>query len=598
MSEDAEAAGKPALFGGAQGFCAAVIPQLIPCCFVFTWPADTDRDRQCGLSVLDCNHHQQQQQQVGTMSLYGAGASGGASGGTRGGAGGGGGGGGGGGEHHREQRRRSSDRSRDSSHERGESQLTPCIRNVTSPTRQYDRERGDGGSSSRSSSPRPPRVSLPYPHVGGALIGGHIPRSLGPFGGDHHPKILGQGPCDMIYVYDLSSKEAHRSGLRVGERVTLIVDNTRFVVDPAIFTAQPNTMLGRMFGSGRDNNFTRPNEKGEFEVADGISSTVFRAILDYYKSGIIRCPDGVSIPELREACDYLCISFNYSTIKCRDLSALMHELSNDGARRQFECYLEEMVLPLMVASAQSGERECHVVVLTDDDVVDWDEEYPPQMGEEYSQIIYSTKLYRFFKYIENRDVAKSVLKDRGLKKIRLGIEGYPTYKEKVKRRPGGRPEVIYNYVQRPFIRMSWEKEEGKSRHVDFQCVKSKSTTNLAAAAADIPQDQLVVMHPPGPQVDELETPPQPGASDPHQPAPGPGPESAALQLAQGYEGPNQQAQQAHDAVSLQQAQDLQSQAAHSLVHSNQQQHGSSSSSSYTQATYHYEPDPDTPSPSA
>lgn len=63
----------------------------------------------------------------------------------------------------------------------------------------------------------------------------------------------------------------------------------------------------------------------------------------------------------------------------------MHELSNDGARHQFEFYLEEMVLPLMVASAQSGERECHIVVLTDDDVVDWDEEYPPQMGEEYSQ---------------------------------------------------------------------------------------------------------------------------------------------------------------------------------------------------------------------
>ena len=52
------------------------------------------------------------------------------------------------------------------------------------------------------------------------------------------------------------------------------------------------------------------------------------------------------------------------------------------------------------------------------------------MGEEYSQIIYSTKLYRFFKYIENRDVAKSVLKERGHKKIRLGIEVYPNYKEK------------------------------------------------------------------------------------------------------------------------------------------------------------------------
>ena len=38
-------------------------------------------------------------------------------------------------------------------------------------------------------------------------------------------------------------------------------------------------------------------------------------------------------------------------------------------------------------------------------------------------VIYSTNLYRFFKYIENRDVAKQVLKDRGLKKLRLGIEG-------------------------------------------------------------------------------------------------------------------------------------------------------------------------------
>jgi BTB/POZ domain-containing protein 10 len=45
-------------------------------------------------------------------------------------------------------------------------------------------------------------------------------------------------------------------------------------------------------------------------------------------------------------------------------------------------------------------------------------------------------------------------------------------------------QAIYNYVQRPFIHMSWEKEEAKSRHVDFQCVKSKSVTNLAEATAD------------------------------------------------------------------------------------------------------------------
>ena len=38
-------------------------------------------------------------------------------------------------------------------------------------------------------------------------------------------------------------------------------------------------------------------------------------------------------------------------------------------------------------------------------------------------VAYSTSLYRFFKYFENRDVAKEVLKERGLKKIRLGIEG-------------------------------------------------------------------------------------------------------------------------------------------------------------------------------
>lgn len=47
----------------------------------------------------------------------------------------------------------------------------------------------------------------------------------------------------MIYVYE-NTKEGARS-LRTAERVTLIVDNTRFVVDPSIFTAQPNTMLGR-----------------------------------------------------------------------------------------------------------------------------------------------------------------------------------------------------------------------------------------------------------------------------------------------------------------------------------------------------------------
>ncbi|XP_065161101.1 BTB/POZ domain-containing protein KCTD20 isoform X2 [Atheta coriaria] len=271
------------------------------------------------------------------------------------------------------------------------------------------------------------------------------------------------------------------------DRVTLVVDNTRFVVDPAIFTAHPNTMLGRMFSSGLD--ITHTNDRGEYELAEGISATVFRSILEYFKGGVIRCPPTVSVQELREACDYLLVPFDAGTIRCQNLRGLLHELSNEGARCQFEVFLEELILPLMVNSAERGDRECHIVVLLEDDTVDWDEEYPPQMGEEYSQTVNSTAMYRFFKYIENRDVAKQVLKDRGLKKIRLGIEGYPTYKEKVRKRPGGRAEVIYNYVQRPFIHMSWEKEEAKSRHVDFQCVKSKSVTNLAEATADPAMEQ-------------------------------------------------------------------------------------------------------------
>ncbi|XP_005109271.1 BTB/POZ domain-containing protein 10 [Aplysia californica] len=313
-----------------------------------------------------------------------------------------------------------------------------------------------------------------------------------------------------------ASPKLNCSSPRPVERLTLVVDETRFVVDPELFRQRPETMLGRMFTTSLENNFTRPNERGEFEVADGITATVFRAILDYYKTGVVRCPPSVPVHELREACDYLLVPFDASTVRCQNLRGLLHELSNEGARKQFLEYLEDLLLPQMVLCAQRGDRECHIVVLTDDDIIDWDEDYPPQMGEEYSQIVNSTCLYRFFRYIENRDVAKQVLKERGLKKIRLGIEGYPTYKEKVKKRPGGRAEVIYNYVQRPFIRMSWEKEENKSRHVDFQCVKSKSITNLAAAADEASfhhHDQGILQQAQDGTINVI--PPQPSPSEPY-----------------------------------------------------------------------------------
>jgi BTB/POZ domain-containing protein 10 len=281
-----------------------------------------------------------------------------------------------------------------------------------------------------------------------------------------------------------------------GDHVVLLVENTRFIVDPAVLISKPDTMLGRMFqvrirtsmGEGLD--IVRPNEQNEYEVADGMSASYFRQILEYYHHGSMRIPSSLSVAELREACDYLMIPFNAATVKCHDLRGLLHEISNEGARQQFSVFLEEILLPQLVLSAENGDRECHIVVLQDDDVVDWDEEFPPQMGEDTSMVVYSTSLCKFFRYAENRDVAKQVLKERELKKIRLGMEGYPTHKEKVKRRGNNRAEVIYNYVQRPFVHCSWEKEEARSRHVDFACpiVKSKSNPSLATAASDpLPQ---------------------------------------------------------------------------------------------------------------
>uniref|UniRef100_W8BT83 BTB/POZ domain-containing protein 10 n=1 Tax=Ceratitis capitata TaxID=7213 RepID=W8BT83_CERCA len=108
--------------------------------------------------------------------------------------------------------------------------------------------------------------------------------------------------------------------MRPNDRIALLVDNVRFVIEQALVTAHPNTMLGTMFSSGFQ--FVHPNERGEYEVAEGISHTVFRAILEYYKTGLIRCPPTVSVPELKEACDYLLIPFDATTVRCQNLREL------------------------------------------------------------------------------------------------------------------------------------------------------------------------------------------------------------------------------------------------------------------------------------
>ena len=77
--------------------------------------------------------------------------------------------------------------------------------------------------------------------------------------------------------------------------------------------------------------------------------------------------------------------------------------------------------------------------------------------------------------------------------------------------------MIYSYVQRPFLRMSWEKEEAKSRHVDFQCVRSKSITNLSTTGSE---GGVHAEHP-QPVIEQAQDgtinviPPQPSPSEPY-----------------------------------------------------------------------------------
>lgn len=104
--------------------------------------------------------------------------------------------------------------------------------------------------------------------------------------------------------------------------IVLVVDETKFVVDPEIFKQYPNTMLGRMFSSKLE---SKRNENGEYSVAYGISSNIFKAILEYYKHGLIKCPQNCSIQELKEACDYLLIPFDGNTIRSHDLRSLLNE---------------------------------------------------------------------------------------------------------------------------------------------------------------------------------------------------------------------------------------------------------------------------------
>lgn len=79
-------------------------------------------------------------------------------------------------------------------------------------------------------------------------------------------------------VQEQTIVSSNNGNVNLADRVTLVVDETRFVIDPQLFRAHPNTMLGRMFSSSWETSLVS-NERGEYELAKGISATIFRALL-------------------------------------------------------------------------------------------------------------------------------------------------------------------------------------------------------------------------------------------------------------------------------------------------------------------------------
>lgn len=48
---------------------------------------------------------------------------------------------------------------------------------------------------------------------------------------------------------------------------------------PVHFISSIKHVFSRMFGRARQHSFTRPNSKGEYEIAEGIGANIFRIIL-------------------------------------------------------------------------------------------------------------------------------------------------------------------------------------------------------------------------------------------------------------------------------------------------------------------------------
>lgn len=139
---------------------------------------------------------------------------------------------------------------------------------------------------------------------------------------------------------------------RAAGEVSLVVGGRRFVCQASLFQQHPNTMLGRMFGSSLEASLSRPNDNGDYVITHSVTSAAFHAILMFYKTGQVRCPPNVSVAELHEACSFFIIPFTHTSVKCENLGHLLQQLSNTGARSQFEEFIEESILPAMARCSQ------------------------------------------------------------------------------------------------------------------------------------------------------------------------------------------------------------------------------------------------------
>ena len=53
-------------------------------------------------------------------------------------------------------------------------------------------------------------------------------------------------------------------------------------------------------------------------------------------------------------------------------------------------YVCMYVMYVCFLCTQKGERECQIVILMDDDTIEWDDKHPPSLGEERIQRKYTS----------------------------------------------------------------------------------------------------------------------------------------------------------------------------------------------------------------